>query len=245
MASETPLRLTRIGGRDRLERQSSPRMRIMRWAPAAQANPQGFASCPSHRGATLTPLYPGAFRMHIVVLPGTNRAGSLTRTLADRVSDHYRELGHAVDLLDLAEMGADFVTPSAYQQPTPAITALVDRFLAADGVVFLVPEYNGSYPGIVKLPYPEGFGERPTAWIGIAAGQFQGLRAVEALQAVAGYRMAYQYPRRVFIGSSYQQFDGDGQLKDEKLCQRLQDQANGFCTFIQEVGGKQAKSVER
>ena len=178
--------------------------------------------------------------MHIVVVIGTNRKGALSKHLAEVIANNHRELGNTVDLLDLAEMGPEFLLPTSYKEPEAAVTALVDRFLKADGVHFVVPEYNGSFPGIVKLfvdhlPYPEGFDNRPCAFVGLAAGQFAALRAVEHLQGVAGYRNAMQYPRRVFIASSFQVFDGnpaDGKIADEKLAERLAEQAKGFTDFI-------------
>jgi NAD(P)H-dependent FMN reductase len=174
--------------------------------------------------------------MRIVVIPGTNRAGSLSLTLAKLVAADYAALGHQPEVLAL-ELGAEFLEPEAYKQPKPAVRALVERFLAADGVVFVVPEYNGSYPGVLKLfldmlPYPAGFDRRPCAFIGLSAGQFQALRAVEHLQGVAGYRNAFIYPNRVFIGESHKQFDAAGGLVDARLAQRLRDQALGFVQFI-------------
>src|SRR6188508_2024768 len=107
--------------------------------------------------------------MRIVVVPGTNRAGSLSLNLAKLVAADHRALGAEVDLLEL-NLGAEFLAPDAYKNPAPAVKALVDRFLAADGVVFIVPEYNGSYPGVLKLfvdmlPYPQSFDRRPCAFI--------------------------------------------------------------------------------
>ncbi|MCA9323430.1 MAG: NAD(P)H-dependent oxidoreductase [Planctomycetes bacterium] len=175
----------------------------------------------------------------IVVVPGTNRQGSLTGLLAKPVCADYRELGFEVDCLDLSTMTAQFLEPGAYKAPGTDVKAMVDRFLVADGVVFLVPEYNGSYPGVLKLyidmlPYPEGFEARPCAFIGLAAGQFRALRAVEHLQAVVGYRNGHIFPRRVFIGDSYKQFDfeAQGALVDLELRERLTDQAKGFAAFI-------------
>ncbi|MDA3962787.1 MAG: NAD(P)H-dependent oxidoreductase [Planctomycetota bacterium] len=186
--------------------------------------------------------------MKIAVIPGTNRAGALSQRLGEVVAACYAELGHEVDLFDLKTMGPEFLEPTAYKEQPPAVTALVERFVAADGVHFIVPEYNGSFPGVVKLlidmlPYPAGLDKRPCAYIGLAAGQFQGLRAVEALQGVTGYRMAYQYPRRVFIGNSFKQFDEAG-LSDEDLASRVTAQCVGFAEFITEVGGKAAKTLE-
>ncbi len=177
--------------------------------------------------------------MKIVVVCGTNRDGALSRMLAKQAQSEFDKLDDIdTDLLDMNELGAEFLGPKAYKEPTPEITAIVDRFLAADGVCFIVPEYNGSYPGILKLfvdmlPFPEGFDSRPCSFIGLAAGQFQGLRAVEHFQQVAGYRNAHIYPRRLFIGNSFKQFDFEkGKLSDDELCQRLSQNANGFVQYI-------------
>lgn len=174
--------------------------------------------------------------MHIVVIPGSNRTGAMSLALAKVVAADHQALGHTVDVLEL-QLPPDFLLGTAYKQPTPAVSALVARFLAADGVVFVVPEYNGSYPGVLKLfidmlPYPAGFDRRPCAFIGLSAGQFQALRAVEHLQGVAGYRNAFMYPNRVFIGDSFKQFTPEGALVDAKLAERLRAQATGFSSFI-------------
>jgi NAD(P)H-dependent FMN reductase len=144
-----------------------------------------------------------------------------------------------VDLIDMLDLPPDVLAPTAYKQPSPAVANLVERFLAADGVVFVVPEYNGSFPGVLKLfidmlPYPQAFENRPCAFVGLAAGQFKSLRAVEHLQQVAGYRNAYVYPKRLFIGDSFQQFV-DGKLRDDALTARLAEQSAGFLKFILSV----------
>lgn len=180
--------------------------------------------------------------MKIVVVCGTNREGALSRLLAKEAAETYALRGHDVDLLDMAELTADALQPTAYKEQPASVKALVDRFLASDGVVFVIPEYNGSYPGIVKLfvdmlPYPAGFDSRPCAFIGLAAGQFKSLRAVEHFQQVAGYRNAYIYPRRIFIGDSFKQFI-DGKLADDELTKRLQEQADGFLSFISCIASK-------
>ena len=179
--------------------------------------------------------------MHIVVVCGTNREGALSRLLATEVAETYRQRDNTVDLLDMNELPTEALLPTAYKEQTDNVKALVDRFLKSDGAVFVIPEYNGSYPGIVKLfvdmlPYPEGFDNRPCAFIGIAAGQFKSLRAVEHFQQVAGYRNAYSYPRRIFIGDSFKQFV-DGKLSDDELTKRLHGQADGFLEFIRCVKG--------
>ena len=174
--------------------------------------------------------------MQIAVVCGTNREGALSRTLAAEVAECYRQLGHEVDDLDMAELPAEALAATAYKEKSAAVQALIDRFLASEGAVFIIPEYNGSYPGVLKLfidmlPFPAGLDARPCAFIGLAAGQFKGLRAVEHFQQVAGYRNAHLFPRRLFIGDSFSAFI-DGKLADDELSQRLRDQAAAFAEFI-------------
>ncbi len=176
--------------------------------------------------------------MHIVILCGTNRDGSLSRMLSKQAAGIYTDLGHSVDLLDMNEITPEFLAPTAYKEQGDNITGLVSRFMKADGVVCVIPEYNGSFPGILKLfidmlPFPEGLDQRACAFIGLAAGQFQGLRAVEHFQQVVGYRNALQFPRRLFIGDSYKQFDfATGLLADQELTDRLQQQSEQFCDYV-------------
>lgn len=177
--------------------------------------------------------------MHIVVVCGTNREGALSRLLAQEAAEVYRQRGQDVDVIDMQELPAEVLQPTAYKEQPENVAALVQRFLKADGAVFVVPEYNGSYPGVLKLfvdmfPFPEGFENRPCAFIGLAAGQFKSLRAVEHFQQVAGYRNAYTFPQRLFIGDSFKQFV-DGKLADDALSERLESQAEGFLKFIQSV----------
>lgn len=173
---------------------------------------------------------------HLVIVPGSNRAGANSLHVARQVAEDYRALGCTVDLLEL-NLGPEFLEPTAYKQPKPAVTALVERYLKSDAAVFVIPEYNGSYPGVLKLfvdmlPDKVSFNHRPCAFIGIASGQFQALRAVEHFQGVAGYRNAIMYPNRVFIGSIHKLLDPDGALTDAALVERLKAQAAGFVKFV-------------
>ena len=173
---------------------------------------------------------------HIVIVPGTNRAGSNSLHLARQVQSDYESLGCSTDLLTM-DLEADFLAPGAYRNHTPAITGRVERFLRSDGVVFVIPEYNGSYPGVLKLfvdmlPDKVSFNGRPCAFIGIAAGQFQALRAVEHFQGVVGYRNGHMFPNRVFVGGVHKVIGPDQRLNDLALVERLQAQAKGFVAFV-------------
>lgn len=174
----------------------------------------------------------------ITVISGTNREGSNSLKLARLLVEMYQQAGEQVQLLDLSLLPADVFSPTVYKEkPEAFIKGFVEPVLAADGLHVVVPEYNGSFPGVLKyfidqLPFPDAFEGRPTAFVGLSAGMFGDMRGVEQLQLIFGYRNAHNYPRRVFLPGIHQYFDQNGVFTDEELKQRLQEQVSGFLAFI-------------
>ena len=92
-------------------------------------------------------------------------------------------------------------------------------------------------PGVLKyfidmLPFPESFEARPVCFIGLSAGTWGALRAVEHLQQIFGYRDAHIYPKRVFLPSVSKLLDKEGNFKDVEIVKRLERQAKGFTEFV-------------
>jgi NAD(P)H-dependent FMN reductase len=177
----------------------------------------------------------------ISIISGTSREGSIGRKVAGKVADMHEALGEEVNLIDLNALPKGAFEPSAYgDKPAELSDGFVDSVLKSDGLVIVVPEYNGSYPGILKhfidlLPFPESFDGRPVAFIGLAGGYYGGVRAVEQLQMIFAYRNAFLFNRRVFIPNSYTIFNDDGELKDSDLQERLELQASTFQAFTKAI----------
>lgn len=172
----------------------------------------------------------------IEIVAGTDRPGSNTMKVAQFVETLYAAQKIPARLLDLREMkcgdadGGDY-----FKGARGSIKALVDRVTAADGLVMVVPEYNGSFPGVLKLfidywKYPQTFEYRPSAFIGLG-GRFGGLRPVEHLQQVFNYRNGFLFPNRVFITNIKEQLK-DGVVVDPMLLELLNIQTRDFGKFI-------------
>lgn len=173
----------------------------------------------------------------LTVISGTNRPQSKTRVVAGHVAGLLRGLGEETKLLDLAEMPATIFSPSAYAEKPEAFAPFREAVTGAAGLVVVTPEYNGSLPGVLKyfidmLPFPESFERRPVCFVGLAAGQWGALRAVEHLQLIFGYRNAHIYPVRVFVPGIHGHVAEEGVLKSPEVERRLQDQAEGFVRFV-------------
>ena len=106
-------------------------------------------------------------------------------------------------LLDLAHLPPEIFSPASYAEKPAAFKKFTDAILAADGVVIVTPEYNGSVPGILKyfidmLPFPESFEQRPVCFVGLAAGIWGALRPVEQLQAIFRLSQCLHFSRTRF-----------------------------------------------
>lgn len=177
----------------------------------------------------------------IAVISGTNRLSNNTIKVARQVAEIFRGNGETVELMDLRNLPAAAFTPEAYgDKPESFLRDFTDKLLAADGVVMVVPEYNGSFPGILKhfvdlLPFPESFQCRPVAFIGLSAGYYGALRAVEQMQMVFAYRNAHLFNQRVFLPAVHKLLGEDGKISDPEVQARLEEQALRFCAYIRDL----------
>jgi NAD(P)H-dependent FMN reductase len=173
----------------------------------------------------------------ILIVSGTNRPDANALRVSKLLEGHYKTAGAEASILSLTELPPEVFEGGAYATKPPAMVAIQQRVLDAGGLHVVTPEYNGSFPGVLKyfvdmLKFPESFDRKPVAFTGEAAGIWGGLRSVEQLQMIFGYRNAHVYPDRVFIPGIGQKFDSAGKFSDAEINGRLQKQAQGFHAFV-------------
>jgi len=172
----------------------------------------------------------------ILVIAATNRPGSNTLRVARLVRAMLADSGCEAELLSLEELPQSLFDPSSYAEKPAAFAAIQEKVLAMDGVLVVTPEYNGSFPGVMKyfldmLRFPESLYEKPAAFIGLAAGRWGGLRSVEQLEMIFQYRNAHLYGRRVLLPGIDSALDSDGALVDPELASRVRQAVHGFALF--------------
>ena len=178
------------------------------------------------------------FKLAIIV--GTDRPNSKSQDMAVYVKEQYRERGVDAHIFSMADFPLGSVVGGLYGKEIPEIEAFRAPILACDALLFVIPEYNGSFPGVLKvfidyLPFPDAFKAMPIAYIGISAGAFGSLRAVEQLQMVANYRHALSYPERVFVSRFKSNFSPETGLTVPLQQELLLSQTNGFIDFVKRM----------
>ena len=130
----------------------------------------------------------------MLIIIGTNRKNSKSSFLADYYRKILQEKGIDSDILDLADLPVDFSQTALYDNlgKNDEFNKLQDKINRHDKMIFIVPEYNGSFPGILKtffdgLRHPNSFHGKKGALTGISAGAQGGGLALSHLTDILNY----------------------------------------------------------
>lgn len=120
-------------------------------------------------------------KLFIPVILGTVRQGRMSEPVAKFILAQVQQQDEvASELIDIRtlQLPMDDAGPQAQ---IPEVAEIMGR---ADGYIIVVPEYNHTYPGLLKHFLDLNYKEYPHKSVGIcavSAGAFGGVRAVEAL----------------------------------------------------------------
>ncbi len=174
----------------------------------------------------------------ITILAGTNRPNSRARRIANYYHTTLTALGTESQVLDLAELPADFIATALYHNAGKhlefnRLAAMLD---AGDKLVIITPEYNASFPGVLKafidgLAYPGGIQGKKVALVGLSSGGQGGLLAMAHLTDVLMYLGSAVLPQRVRLPFINQDLNAEGGLNHDLSRQLLHEQATALLAF--------------
>ena len=174
----------------------------------------------------------------ITLLVGTNRPNSRARRIANYYSNLLADLGAESQILDLADLPADFVVSALYENAgtNPAFNNLANMLDAGTKLVIIAPEYNASFPGVLKafidgLPYAGGIRGKKAALIGLSSGGQGGLLAMTHLSDILMYLGTVVLPQRVRLPFINQDLNAEDGLNHDLSQQLLREQAEALLAF--------------
>lgn len=142
-----------------------------------------------------------------------------------------------VQLLDLQKLPRDFVFRNdVFSNADPGMTAIAGQFVAnADKFVFVVPEYNGSFPGVCKAfidaVWPEQFKGKKAALVGLSSGRSGNVRGLDHLTNILNYLQVAVLPQKVHISHIESLLGEESHIADEKTLRALERQMRALVEF--------------
>lgn len=178
----------------------------------------------------------------ITIISGTNRKDSEALLFAHQYAELFRKhTEETVQIIELENIPHDYFYPEMYSSDHQAssIQELQNTMMIpAKKFFFVVPEYNGSFPGALKLfldacsvrEYSPTFKGKKAAIAGIATGRAGNLRGLDQLTHVLNHVGTLVMPNRLPI-SSIGKLKDNGQITDEATLKTMEAQVVEFLAF--------------
>ena len=113
----------------------------------------------------------------IKIIVGTNRKNSVSKQIALYYQGLLSQKGVESEILELEDLPSDFIETALYENngKNEEYNSFHQRVADGKKFVFIVPEYNGSFPGILKsfidgMTYPNTFRNKKAALVGLSSG---------------------------------------------------------------------------
>lgn len=173
----------------------------------------------------------------IIIIVGTNR----TNSMSAQVAAYYQKIlsqYHAESLIvDLVNLPKDFTSTALYENSgkNEGFNALRSFLDQAERFIFIVPEYNGSYPGVLKafidgLPYPNSFNNKKAALVGLSSNMQGAAVALSHLNDVFSYLGMNTLALRVKLAHIRSHFK-DGAITNSLYQELIEMQAQQLINF--------------
>ena len=174
----------------------------------------------------------------IAVLVGSLRKESVNRKLANELV----KLAHESLELEIVEIGSlAHYNEDLDENPPAEWVAFREKIGAADGYLFVTPEYNRTFSGVIKnaldvasRPYGQSkWGGKPGGIVSSSVSGLGGEGANLALRQPMVFLNVYMMQQpEAYIGNSWELFDEKNNLKSDDTRTFLQGWVNAFAEWV-------------
>ena len=171
----------------------------------------------------------------ITIISGTNRSNSNSFKVSGLCNDIVKAAGAESQIFSLEDLHKDFLLSEMYQEQSSEFKNQVSQYIhKADKIIFVVPEYHGSYPGVLKVFLDaisaDDIMDKKTMLIGVASGHAGGIRPIGHMTEVLHHLRAEVFSRKPKLSYIDKLIASDGTF-DEKTIQNLKKQVHLFLDF--------------
>jgi len=112
----------------------------------------------------------------ITIITGTNRENSNSKKVANTYFDILKNKGLESQVFNLEDLHSNFISEDLYGKRTNQGTEIIKKYIeTVNQFIFVIPEYNGSFPGVLKLFIdgiePAFFNNKSAILVGVSSGR--------------------------------------------------------------------------
>ena len=165
----------------------------------------------------------------ITIISGTGRVNSNTLKIAQEYYQLLSHSNHHIQLLSLENVDVC--------HKDEAFTSIENQYLIpAEKFIIIMPEYNGSYPGILKMLIDQSnvaacWRNKKVLLTGVSTGRAGNLRGMEHLTGSLMHMKMHVHPNRLPISAVDTLLNANGQLQNESTLNAIKEQLQAFLEF--------------
>jgi len=174
----------------------------------------------------------------IVIISSTNRKDSVTSKLSGIYLKEVAELGEKAELVDLCNLPDDYLVSALYDQSgkNKDFKSTRELMRKAEKFVFIIPEYNGSFPGVLKafidgLAFPDTFTDKKCALVGLSSGQQGAGMALSHLTDILNYCGTHVLAYKPKLSNIDDNMDMTEKVLSDRYLTFIKKQAEQFINF--------------
>lgn len=173
--------------------------------------------------------------MKIGILVGTNREDAVSEKIAEYYASRLSERDVNNEVLLLKNLPPDFAFSHMYGAVNPAFDDFQKKVDGYDKIVMIIPEYNGSFPGVMKsfidaLRHPDSLSGKKIALVGVSSGAYGNAVGLSHISDILAYLNANVLGLRLKLGNILKHFN-DKQFSFEVYANFVDKQINSFIEF--------------
>ncbi|MFZ6052299.1 NADPH-dependent FMN reductase [Halocola ammonii] len=175
-------------------------------------------------------------KQKITVIAGTNRENSNSSKVAEEYARLLNQKGAEAQVFNLREMPHDFLASDMYGLRSEEVERIVEKYmLHTDKYIFVVPEYNGGFPGILKAfidcMNPKIFTGKKAGLIGLSAGRTGSLLGMDHFTGILHYLKVHVHFSKPKLSLIETILDNQEGKLDRETLERLDEHASQMIDF--------------
>ena len=161
----------------------------------------------------------------ITIISGTNRKESNSLKVAKSYQILLKYKGLESQILDLSKLPINFVQ-NMYGEHSEEVKELIDKKIAkVSNFVFVIPEYNGTYTGMVKLFLdgisPKNFNHKNTILVGVASGRAGNIVGLEHFTTVLNHLKIEVLSNKMILSGIENLINENGEIIDRNCLEQI------------------------
>jgi NAD(P)H-dependent FMN reductase len=163
------------------------------------------------------------------IISSTNRADSHTEKVAKEYREFLKTRDIPAELLTLQNL-------DVLQRRPGYVEIEKNMLIPAQKFIFIIPEYNGSYPGVLKAMIDISDIYKTWAWkkallTGVSTGRAGNLRGMDHLTGSLQYLNMYVHPNKLPISVIDKVMNAEGKIHNVSTLQAIHKQLDEFIKF--------------